>query len=167
MSTLKSADIEQAYGRGQFDIGVVMSVAADTVQGRAADPRWVLRREALAWVAAPALAAHIPDPLPLVLLSDDCLLHQAAVRALNQQNIHHVMVHSASGVAGLQSVLAAGLGVGCLCASAVGEGVVRLGARHGLPALKEEAVFSLLPPRQNESAAVARAREVLARQLLV
>jgi hypothetical protein len=69
-------------------------------------------------------------------------------------------------VAGLQSMLAAGLGVGCLCASAIGEGLVRLGPKHRLPTLPD-AVFSLLPPHPGEGDTVTQAREVLARQLLV
>lgn len=77
-----------------------------------------------------------------------------------------VLVHSASGVAGLQSMLAAGLGVGCLCASAIGDGLMRLGAKYRLPALPD-AVFSLTPPLPDEREAVTQAREVLARQLLV
>jgi hypothetical protein len=93
-------------------------------------------------------------------------MHQVAVRSLEENDIAYMLVHSASGVAGLQSMLAAGLGVGCLCASAIGEGLVRLGAKHRLPALPD-AVFSLLPPHPGEGDTVTQAREVLARQLLV
>jgi DNA-binding transcriptional LysR family regulator len=166
MSTMKSTDIEQAHARGQIDIGVVMSLSEGAVRPLGAGPRWVLRREPLSWVASPALAAQMPNPIPLVLLPDDCLLHQVAVRTLQQHGIPYVLGHSASGVAGLQSMLAAGLGVGCLSASAIGDGSVRLCAKHGLPALPD-AVFMLTPPRPGESQVVAQARELLAKQLLV
>jgi hypothetical protein len=63
-------------------------------------------------------------------------------------------------------MLAAGLGVGCLCASAIGEGLTHLGPKHRLPVLPE-AVFSLMPPHADERDTVTQAREVLARQLLV
>jgi hypothetical protein len=72
---------------------------------------------------------------------------------------------SESGVAGLQSMPAAGLGVGCLCASVIGDGLVRLGAKHRFPALPD-AVFSLTP-HSGERETVTQAREVLTRQLLV
>jgi hypothetical protein len=64
-------------------------------------------------------------------------------------------------------MLAAGLGVGCLCASAIGDGLMRLGgAKYRLPALPD-AVFSLTPPMPGERETVTQAREVLSRQLLV
>ncbi|EKS9819920.1 LysR family transcriptional regulator, partial [Burkholderia cepacia] len=59
-----------------------------------------------------------------------------------------------------------GLGVGCLCASAIGDGMMRLGAKYRLPPLPD-AVFSLTPPMPGEREAVTQAREVLSRQLLM
>ncbi|WP_321843421.1 LysR family transcriptional regulator [Paraburkholderia bannensis] len=166
VSTMKSVEIEQAHARGQIDLGVVMNMSVGAVRPASGDARWVLRREPLHWVASPLLAESLPDPLPLVLLPNDCMLHQIAVHSLEEQGRAFVMGHSASGVAGLQSMLAAGLGVGCLCASAVPDGLVRLSARHKLPALPE-AVFSLTPPLPGENETVTQAREVLARQLVV
>jgi DNA-binding transcriptional LysR family regulator len=166
VSTMKSTEIEQAHAKGQLDLGVVMNLSAGPVRPALPDPRWELRREPLYWVCAPTLADQLPDPLPLVLLPGDCLLHQIAVHSLEAQRIRYALVHSASGVAGLQSMLVAGLGVGCLSASSIGDGLVRLGPKHRLPALPE-AVFSLTPPLHGERDTVAQARQVLARQLLV
>ncbi|QNB16589.1 LysR family transcriptional regulator [Paraburkholderia tropica] len=166
VSTMKSTEIELAHARGQIDLGVVMNMSIGPVRPAQGDPRWVLRREPLYWVASPTLAEALPEPLPLVLLPGDCMLHQIAVSLLEEHRRPFVMVHSASGVAGLQSMLAAGLGVGCLCASAITDGLMKLGTRHRLPALPE-AVFSLTPPLPGERETVAQAREVLSRQLLV
>ncbi|RQQ10867.1 LysR family transcriptional regulator [Burkholderia stagnalis] len=166
VSAMKSAEIEHAHAKGQIDIGVVMNLSSGPFRPMSGDTRWVLRREPLSWVTSPALAEHLPEPLPLVLLPDDCIMHQVAIRSLEEQRVPFVLVHSASGVAGLQSMLAAGLGVGCLCASAIGDGLMRLGAKYRLPALPD-AVFSLTPPLPGEREAVTQAREVLARQLLV
>jgi DNA-binding transcriptional LysR family regulator len=166
VSTMKSTEIEQAHAKRQIDIGVVMNLSQGPVRPVVPEARWELRREPLYWVCAPALAEQLPDPLPLVLLPGDCLLHQIAVHLLDKERIPFSLVHSASGVAGLQSVLVAGLGVGCLSASSVGDGLVRLGSKHRLPALPE-AVFSLTPPLAGERDTVTQARDVLARQLLV
>jgi DNA-binding transcriptional LysR family regulator len=172
VSAMKSADIELAYAKRQIDLGVVMHMStgpfrpADAEVDAEVDRRWELCREPLSWVASPLLAEQLQEPLPLVLLPGDCMMHQVAVRALEANDMTYELVHSASGVAGLQSMLAAGLGVGCLCTSAIGEGLVRVGARHRLPALPE-AVFSLMPPQPGEQETVTQAREVLARQLLV
>ncbi|MEX3980304.1 LysR family transcriptional regulator [Paraburkholderia sp. EG287A] len=168
VSAMKSADIELAYAKRQIDLGVVMHLSRGPFRPAAtdADARWELLREPLYWVASPALAEQLPQALPLVLLPGDCMMHQVAVRSLEENDIPYVLVHSASGVAGLQSMLAAGLGVGCLCASAIGEGLMRLGPKHRLPPLPD-AVFSLLPPHPGEGDTVTQAREVLSRQLLV
>ena len=77
----------------------------------------------------------------------------------------YALAHVASGVAGLQSALAAGLGVACLNESAVCDGVVRLAAPNGLPALPRVA-FQFLPGRRGETEFVTRAREMLATQLV-
>ncbi|RDI96828.1 LysR family transcriptional regulator [Dyella solisilvae] len=166
MSSMKSDDIERAYHRGQLDIGVVMNMSEGPVRAARQDTRWTLRSETVSWVSSPELAGHPPSPLPLVLLPADCLLHQVAVQALDRAGIAYTMAHSATGVAGLQSMLAAGLGIGCLSASSMGEGLERVNARHRLPKLPD-VIFSLLPPRQGESERVTRAREALSRQLLV
>jgi DNA-binding transcriptional LysR family regulator len=163
---MKSADIGLAQARGQIDLGVVMNLSTGAFRPAADGERWVLRREPIYWVAATPLAERLPERLPLVLLPDDCMMHQAAVQSLEKSSTPYELVHSASGVAGLQSMLSAGLGVGCLSASAVSEGLVKLGAKYQLPTLPE-AVFSLTPPHPGERETVARAREVLARQLLV
>lgn len=166
VSAMKSTDIELAHAKGQIDLGLVMNISTGPFRPVADDHRWVLRREPLFWVASPSLAEQLPEPLPLVLLPGDCLMHQVAVRSLEENGMPYELVHSASGVAGLQSMLAAGLGVGCLSASAIADGLVRLGAKYRLPALPE-AVFSLTPPHPGERETVTQAREVLARQFLV
>lgn len=162
---MKSAEIELAQTRGQIDLGVVLHLSAGPFRPVADPARWVLRREPLYWVAAPALAEQLPERLPLVLLPDDCMMHQTAVRLLEEKARPYELVHSASGVVGLQSMIAAGLGVGCLCASSIPDGLVRLGAKYRLPALPD-AVFSLTPPHPGEQETVRQAREVLSRQLL-
>jgi len=74
------------------------------------------------------------------------------------------VAHVASGVAGLQSALAAGLGVACLNESALAEGVGLLAPPHGLPALPR-VDFHLLAPRRGEAELVTRVRELLAQEL--
>lgn len=162
---MKSVEIELAQSRGQIDLGVVMNLSTGPFRPVADHAPGILRREPIYWIAAPVLAEQLPERLPLVLLPDDCMMHQTAVRLLEEGARPYELVHSASGVAGLQSMIVAGLGVGCLCASSIPDGVVRLGAKHHLPALPE-AVFSLTPPYPGERETVTQAREVLSRQLL-
>ncbi len=155
VSILKSGAIEAGYAHGEFDVALAMRIAP--VPARAQ----VLRRESLAWMCAAGVRLDRTVPLRLVVLPDTCSLHQLAIRLLRQRRVPHAVAHVASGVAGLQSALAAGLGVACLNESSLCEGVARLPSPHGLPALPRVA-FHFLPARRGESDFVARARELLA-----
>ena len=168
VTVMKSAAIDAAAGMDAFDIGLSMRLprGRDT-QGKSTRGT-VLRREPLAWVAASGEAGALPATLPLVLLPDTCSLHQFVVQLLLRKRLPFEVAHSASGVAGLHLALAAGLGLSCLNAAAIGPGVAPLDggtvARLGLPRLPE-AEFFLLPARRNESPFIAEVRNVLAEQL--
>ncbi|MET3497417.1 LysR family transcriptional regulator [Variovorax boronicumulans] len=165
VSILKSDALRAAYGRGEFDVGLAMDIAgASSSPKHGAAKASVLRRESLAWLGATGLRLARGEPVRLLALPDTCSLHQFTVALLRRRRVPYVLAHVASGVAGLQSALAAGLGVACLNESAVCEGVSRLAAPHGLPALPKVA-FQVLPGRRGETAFVTRAREMLATHL--
>ncbi|MEZ2298178.1 LysR family transcriptional regulator [Variovorax sp. RCC_210] len=159
---LKSDELRAAYARGDFDVGLAMNIAGVS----AAQPRAsVIRRESLAWLGAQGMRLARGEPVRLLALPDTCSLHQFTVALLRRQRVPYALAHVASGVAGLQSALAAGLGVACLNESAISEGVARLATPHGLPALPR-VTFEFLPGRRGETDFVTRAREMLATQLV-
>lgn len=159
VSVLKSGEVEAGYGRGDFDVGLTMRMAGASSErgGR------LLRREALQWMAAPGVRTVRGEPLRLLALPDSCALHQFTVNLLSRRRQAFDVVHVASGVAGLQSALAAGLGVACLNESSLAPGIARLAEPHGLPALPRVA-FQVLPPRAGESQFTAQVRALLALQ---
>lgn len=150
----QSAAIAEGHARRDYDLALVMELKPGRAGARP------LRREALSWVAAPHFHARSGDPLPLVLLPDSCAVHRHAVRALSQRGIAHAVAHTCSGVAGLQAAIAAGLGVGCLNASAVADGLVPASRALRLPPLPAVA-FRLLTPPRGAPAALAEAEAVL------
>jgi len=164
VSIMKSAIIEDGADTGDFDIGMSMRlvgtdgrhIAGGELQGT------VVRREPLAWVAS-AEHAGLPSerPLPLVTLPASCTLQRFVVAHLERYKLPYLISHTASGVAGLQLALSAGLGVSCLNASAIGAGLVECPADIGLPPLPM-AEFRLLPPTPGESRLVSDARDALA-----
>ncbi|MBO4122881.1 LysR family transcriptional regulator [Cupriavidus gilardii] len=170
VTVMKSAAIDASADDDAFDIGLTMRVvgARGSAGGRSRTGWRPLRREPLAWVAARGETDAIGTPLPLVLLPDTCSLHQYVVRALKRARLPYRVSHSASGVAGLQMALVAGLGISCLNRSAIPAGVASLDAATAsslhLPALPQ-VEFCLLPPRRGEAPVVQAAREVLAEQL--
>ncbi|WP_026434214.1 LysR family transcriptional regulator [Paracidovorax oryzae] len=165
----KSGDVEAGYAQGAFDVGIAMRLPAPAAGRPAGAPAparggQVLRREPLHWMGAEQIAAAPPgreEPLRLLALPDTCALHQFTAALLRRRRIPFTVALMASGVAGLQSALAAGLGIACLNAAALCEGVKVLPAAWGLPALPQ-ARFIVLPPRAGESAFVRNAREQLA-----
>lgn len=158
----KSSQVELGYGQGEFDVGLTMRLPGPA-GGRGDAGGSMLRREPLHWMGAvqsldPPPAANVP--LRLLALPDTCSLHQFTVALLQRRRVPFVIALVASGVAGLQSALAAGLGVACLNASALCDGVQVLPAAWKLPALPQ-ARFMVLPPRAGESDFIQRARELL------
>ena len=167
VSILKSDALRAAYAHGDFDVGLAMDIAGASSSSASAQAAKgsLVRRESLAWLGATGLRVARGEPVRLLALPDTCSLHQFTVALLRRRRVPYVLAHVASGVAGLQSALAAGLGVACLNESAVCEGVTRLAPPHGLPALPKVA-FQLLPGRRGETAFVTRAREMLATHLV-
>ena len=142
-----------------------MNIAGAASSPERAPKAPVIQRESLAWLGAAGMRLERGEPLRLLALPDTCSLHQFTVALLRRRRVPYALAHVASGVAGLQSAWAAGLGVACRNESAVCDGVVRLAAPHGLPALPRVA-FQFLPGRRGETEFVTRAREMLATQLV-
>ncbi|AMW84739.1 LysR family transcriptional regulator [Pseudomonas sp. NPDC087814] len=158
VSVRKSLQIEKGANSGEFDIGLSMRI----LDGRSLPEGIPVRREALRWVALSGFDAQhqLAAPLPLVVLPQDCSLQRFTIDLLDARGVPYVIAHSASGVAGLQSALLAGLGVACLNSSAVPAGAEACRSIQTLPALPD-VEFSLLPPRPGEASLVSAVREML------
>ncbi|WP_321946857.1 LysR family transcriptional regulator [Paraburkholderia sp. J10-1] len=159
-----SAVIDSTADENAYDIGLSLRLVEE---GRGTRKSTSIRREKLVWVGAAQALRERPaltPPWPLVLLPATCQLQRRVVRLLDEARMPYLISHSASGVAGLQLALKAGLGISCLNESAIGEGLMACPASFGLPALPA-AEFHLLPGRPGESAHVTNARAALAQLL--
>jgi DNA-binding transcriptional LysR family regulator len=152
VSIRKSALIERdaGSGSGDFDLGLSMRVMDPELRWQNANAvgfsSVVFRREPLVWIAAPSFARPTGQSLPLVALPDTCSLQRYMLARLDQAGVDYFIAHSASGVAGLQSALSAGLGVSCLNASAAPPDVVPVNAACRLPKMPD-VEFSLVVPK--------------------
>jgi DNA-binding transcriptional LysR family regulator len=166
VTVLPSAVIDSNAGDdASFDIGLSLRLVTDNSRAtgrRNAAPSTVVRREKLLWVSAADSGPRTATPYSLVLLPSSCQLQRFVVKLLYEHKVPYVVSHSASGVAGLQLALKAGLGISCLNESSVGGGVVACPASVGLPALPA-VEFHLLPGRIGESERVSNARTALLR----
>ncbi|WP_313697738.1 LysR family transcriptional regulator [Achromobacter sp.] len=162
VTIMKSGAIEAAYERGEIDVGISMVIQErGATRGRADGA--LLRREPLLWMAAEGVTTPLAEPLPLLALPETCALRQYVERMLSRRGVPYAVSHVASGVAGLQLAVAAGLGVACLNESALGTGMARLQAA-GLPALPS-VEFRLLAARPGESEFVGLAREAIVKAM--
>lgn len=162
VTIMKSGAIEAAYERGEIDVGISMAIQErGATRGRALGA--LLRREPLLWMASEDAAPALAEPLPLLVLPESCALRQYVERLLSRRGLPYSVAHVASGVAGLQLAVAAGLGVACLNESALGAGMARLQA-PSLPALPS-VEFRLLPARPGESEFVGLAREAIVKAM--
>ncbi|WP_191576606.1 LysR family transcriptional regulator [Achromobacter insolitus] len=162
VTIMKSGAIEAAYERGEIDVGISMVIQErGATRGRADGA--LLRREPLLWMAAEGVTPPLAEPLPLLALPETCALRQYVERMLSRRGVPYAVSHVASGVAGLQLAVSAGLGVACLNESALGAGMARLHA-PGLPALPS-VEFRLLAARPGESEFMGLAREAIVKAM--
>jgi len=166
VTVLPSAVIDSSAGDdASFDIGLSLRLVTGNSRassGRSSAQSTVVRREKLLWASASDASPRPVAPYQLVLLPSSCQLQRFVVKLLDENKVSYVVSHSASGVAGLQLALKAGLGISCLNESSIGAGVVACPPGIGLPALPT-VEFHLLPGRIGESERVTNARTALMR----
>jgi len=170
VTVLPSAVIDSsAEDSTAFDIGLSLRIVVPGAKrGPGSGERassTVVRREKLVWtMSADTDAQHIATPFRLVLLPSTCQLQRFVVRLLDERDVPYLISHSASGMAGLQLALKAGLGISCLNESSLGSGMVPCPSAAGLPELPA-VEFHLLPARAGESELVGNARAAFLRLL--
>ncbi|ADG14452.1 transcriptional regulator, LysR family [Paraburkholderia atlantica] len=168
VTVLPSAVIDSgADDHASFDIGLSARLVIGQPRARSAGAgsgtaSIVVRREKLLWASCADAPTRPAAPYQLVLLPTTCQLQRFVVKLLDEHKVAYVVSHSASGVAGLQLALKAGLGISCLNESSLGGGVVACAANVGLPPLPA-IEFHLLPRRPGESELVSNARDALVR----
>ncbi|MGF6443173.1 LysR family transcriptional regulator [Paraburkholderia youngii] len=164
VTVLPSAVIDSgADDHATFDIGLSARLVIGQPRARGAGAASiVVRREKLLWASCADAPTRPATPYQLVLLPTACQLQRFVVKLLDEHKVAYVVSHSASGVAGLQLALKAGLGISCLNESSLGGGVVACAANIGLPPLPA-IEFHLLPRRPGESELVGNARDALVR----
>ncbi|HJV94934.1 MAG TPA: LysR substrate-binding domain-containing protein [Albitalea sp.] len=114
-----SAELQRLWAAGEVDLAVLTS-AAPVAEAR------LLRREPLAWVAAPGQVPSAERPTPLVLLGPECPVREIALAALARTgHAHHIRL-SCGGSQAAVAAIRAGWGVGCLNVSAIPPDLLRL-----------------------------------------
>ncbi|WP_296185924.1 LysR family transcriptional regulator [Pseudomonas sp. UBA1879] len=113
----KSDNIAAAHGSGSLDLAIIMR-ASGSEYPFASEAR-TLRTERLLWATSRDKPIAVKDTVvELALLSETCSLHRLVRSKLDACDLPHVVAYVASGVAGLQAAVVAGIGIACLNESA-------------------------------------------------
>ena len=107
-----SAPLQRHWTQGEADLVVVTATAPPPGAK-------LLRREPLAWVAAPGLALPAGQPVPLVLLGPECPVRGIALAALARAGRPHHLQLGCTGAQAAVAAIRAGWGVGCLNQAAI------------------------------------------------
>jgi DNA-binding transcriptional LysR family regulator len=108
---MRSAELQQQWSRKALELVVV---TAHTPPPGAE----LLRRESLAWVAAPGFHPPQEGALPLVLLSEGCPVREMALASLAKRGRTPQIRLTCGGSQAAVTAIRAGWGVGCLNESA-------------------------------------------------
>ncbi|CAM3338041.1 DNA-binding transcriptional regulator, LysR family [Paracoccus aminovorans] len=127
-----SRDLYRRYRQGEFDLVLVK-------QNRNGDRGRMHWPEPLVWLESADGAMTAADPLPLVAFPPDGLYRAEMIDALDRAGRDWQLVYTSSSLAGLQSAIAAGLGIGLLP------------RRASLPGLRE---IGLLPTVEDMEIAI-------------
>lgn len=125
-----STDLVEQLAAGDLDLTLV-SEGTEPL-GVPARRLW---RGPLSWVGADAVAHR--RPLPLALDRGVCAWRRAAIEALDGQGIPWRMAYAAKSLSGALAIALAGLAVTVTMPGPLPDGLRRLGAAEGLPALPE------------------------------
>jgi len=106
--------LEVEVGRSHELRASLAAGALDLVLGKRRDGETegrMIRRETLAWVAAPAWSAPLDRPLPLAMLPPGCLLRERALAALARAGIASEIVYTSASLLGVAAAAEAGLAI--------------------------------------------------------
>jgi DNA-binding transcriptional LysR family regulator len=121
----RGAQLKAALVEGRIDVALLLGIADD------ADARTVGELE-LTWYSAPDWVPPPPGgPIPLVAFDAPCALRDRALETLAAHGVAAEVSCETAHLAGMQSAVRAGLGVGLM--ATLGEGLEGLVARPDLP----------------------------------
>ncbi|MFC0529947.1 LysR family transcriptional regulator [Phytohabitans kaempferiae] len=125
-----SGSLHQRLAGGDLDLVLAKRVAGD-------QPGQVVWRDRFVWVGAPDVQVDPARPVPLVAYPPPSISRARAIAALTAAGREWRLACVSGSLGGLRAAALAGQGVLAHTAGLVPSGLVRLGARAGLPDLGE------------------------------
>lgn len=106
----------------------------------------VLLTEPIVWGGARGGSAHLREPLPVSLWEEGCVWRADALEALGREGRDYRIAYMSAHTAGQRAAIKADLAVAPLPKSFIGEDVVALGPKEGLPQLSNYNLAMIVAP---------------------
>ncbi|MCV0397368.1 MAG: LysR family transcriptional regulator [Rhizobiaceae bacterium] len=125
----QTANLKRRMAERQLDI--TLMTACRNVPTEAE----ILLTEPIVWGAARGGTAHLRDPLPVSLWEEGCVWRADALDALGRTGRNYRVAYMSAHTAGQRAAIMADLAIAPLPKSFIGDDIVALGPRDGLPEL--------------------------------
>ena len=106
----------------------------------------VLLTEPIVWGGAKGGCAHLREPLPLSIWEENCVWRADALEALGREGRDYRIAYMSAHTAGQRAAILADLAVAPLPKSFIGDEIVALGPKEGLPALSNYNLAMIVAP---------------------
>lgn len=136
----QSGNLRKRLDDRQLDITLM------TCSGRVPADAEILLTEKIVWGGARGGCAHLREPLPVSLWEEGCAWRIRALDALAEEGRSYRVAYMSAHTAGQRSAILADLAVAPLPQSFIGEDIVALGAKDGLPDLGTYNLVMIVAP---------------------
>jgi DNA-binding transcriptional LysR family regulator len=124
----QSSEIHELMRKEELDLALVTATCGNPVTFGT-----VVRMEPLIWIASAHKAVEKEHPLPLAMFTDQCYLHEAAIKMLEKMGRSCRIAYSSPSMAGLIAAVQSGLAVALVTRANYIEGARILGPDDGFP----------------------------------
>jgi DNA-binding transcriptional LysR family regulator len=126
----QSSEIHELMRKEELDLALVTADCGNPVTFGT-----VVRMEPLIWIASAQKAVEKENPIPLAMFTDQCYLHEAAVKMLEKTGRSCRIAYSSPSMAGLIAAVQSGLAVALVTRTNLPEGARILGPDEGFPVM--------------------------------
>ncbi|MGD9509197.1 MAG: LysR substrate-binding domain-containing protein [Geminicoccaceae bacterium] len=148
-------ELTEAIADDALDIAIVTRFPDQPVE--------VLRQEPMVWVASPSHAVWESKPLPVALFQA-CAARANILKALTEAERSYRCTYSSASLAGMVTIVQAGLAVAGLAQCSVPPSLTIIGEKEGLPPLQDLEI-AILRSSTGENAAAEHLHDALRRDL--
>jgi DNA-binding transcriptional LysR family regulator len=124
----QSSEIHDMMRREELDLALVTASCGNPVTIGT-----VVRMEPIVWIASSLRAVEKEDPIPLAMFTDQCFVHEAAVKTLESMGRSCRVAYSSPSMAGLMAAVQSGLAVALVTRTSLTEDARVLGPDDGFP----------------------------------